>query len=716
MAQDFDPYYKWLGIPPKDQPPHYYRLLGLEPLESDREVIDAAANRVMAYLRSLATGEDAEHSQRLLNEVAAARQCLLHPQKKATYDEQLRLQLAAKQPAVPVEGAQPRAGITAGGPSAPQPPPAPPPPTIAPVPPRVFSPVCSVPAHLVQETPARGPSSRSASPKEGPVGRNNTTLAWSGLLGAAAVVLLGLILAVSFSYRQPARRAEPRQTRAWDVAKRRGHDRPARAKATSRSTSLSLYWPPPERHDAEVLIDGLRRGIPRTDSHFVDYSLAPGRHTLVIERAGYKPVEHHFELEEGEMYEYAPAWTPSEGAEAGKEPPREWPDLESPEPLAAKPKPAPSRPSPAKPPRPADAELKPKPSPSPAPPTPAAAPLDPFHAMPAEVDLPELLAKTPNETFTLATLATSTAQRWELSLYGGEQVLKARAGRTRRFVLSETTGKPTGTSWTVRLVESGGGQPDKQTDVAEFWRDHAALRFRWMATADPSSANYLRYCILEVAAAGKSRSIVLTEPKRVEPVIIDLQRKASKSPIRLRYCPELERLCLEEVRLEGPAGAKVEHPETTARGPVIVAFSRKDRSGAAADTISFSLTLQKEPKETLCCEASLPEELVSRIKQILPDRTELPIPGSRLAPLKNKLLAEKQQAEKALAEAKNDEQRAGPRQTLDTVESQLWYLEFAQALHRRARIHFRVVYRIGDRRVAVATSSAPAAPAGPSSK
>jgi hypothetical protein len=30
MAADFDPYHKWLGIPPPQQPPHHYRLLGID--------------------------------------------------------------------------------------------------------------------------------------------------------------------------------------------------------------------------------------------------------------------------------------------------------------------------------------------------------------------------------------------------------------------------------------------------------------------------------------------------------------------------------------------------------------------------------------------------------------------------------------------------------------------------------------------------------------
>ena len=56
---DFDPYYEWLGIPPKDQPAHHYRLLGVELFEEHRSAIDAAANRLMTYLQELSNGEDA---------------------------------------------------------------------------------------------------------------------------------------------------------------------------------------------------------------------------------------------------------------------------------------------------------------------------------------------------------------------------------------------------------------------------------------------------------------------------------------------------------------------------------------------------------------------------------------------------------------------------------------------------------------------------------
>ena len=100
-----DPYYEWLGIPPKDQPPNHYRLLGLELFEENRNVIDAAANRQMSFIKEYQAGPDSELSQKLLNELSAARLCLLSPPAKAAYDQQLRTRLkaqAAPAPALPI--------------------------------------------------------------------------------------------------------------------------------------------------------------------------------------------------------------------------------------------------------------------------------------------------------------------------------------------------------------------------------------------------------------------------------------------------------------------------------------------------------------------------------------------------------------------------------------------------------------------------------------
>ena len=90
MAENFDPYYKWLGIPPKYQPPDHYRLLGIEIFESDPEVIEVSADKQVDYLKRCATGPNVEFSQKLLNEISAARLCLLNPAKKAAYDATLK--------------------------------------------------------------------------------------------------------------------------------------------------------------------------------------------------------------------------------------------------------------------------------------------------------------------------------------------------------------------------------------------------------------------------------------------------------------------------------------------------------------------------------------------------------------------------------------------------------------------------------------------------
>jgi serine/threonine protein kinase len=99
IAQEFDAYHHWLGIPPKDQPPHHYRLLAIDLFEANAEVISNAADRQMAHVRTFQTGRHSQKSQQLLNELAAARVCLLDMAKKTDYDRRLKSKLEASQQA-----------------------------------------------------------------------------------------------------------------------------------------------------------------------------------------------------------------------------------------------------------------------------------------------------------------------------------------------------------------------------------------------------------------------------------------------------------------------------------------------------------------------------------------------------------------------------------------------------------------------------------------
>ncbi len=96
MADDsFDPYLEWLGIGPTEHPVDHYRLLGISRFESNAAEIEHGADERMGLVRSFQTGPRGKYTQKLLNEMSAAKLCLLNPNTKATYDAVLEGQLAA---------------------------------------------------------------------------------------------------------------------------------------------------------------------------------------------------------------------------------------------------------------------------------------------------------------------------------------------------------------------------------------------------------------------------------------------------------------------------------------------------------------------------------------------------------------------------------------------------------------------------------------------
>ncbi len=153
MAGTFDPYYRWLSIPPSEQPPNHYRLLGVALFEPDEEVISEAAERQMLHVKLHASGPHSALSQKLLNELARAKLCLLDPTKRAAYDQALHARLnRADSTASPAAALAP-----------PQPPRATPPEGIAAGPPRP-QPVAAVarPQPAPRATPAAGLPPQSA--------------------------------------------------------------------------------------------------------------------------------------------------------------------------------------------------------------------------------------------------------------------------------------------------------------------------------------------------------------------------------------------------------------------------------------------------------------------------------------------------------------------------------------------------------------------------
>lgn len=90
MADDFNPYEQWLGLPATTGSPDYYALLGLEQHDVDREQVRRAAVLRKALVRGFRPGEQVAAWSRLLDELETAQRCLSDPTQKAEYDAQLR--------------------------------------------------------------------------------------------------------------------------------------------------------------------------------------------------------------------------------------------------------------------------------------------------------------------------------------------------------------------------------------------------------------------------------------------------------------------------------------------------------------------------------------------------------------------------------------------------------------------------------------------------
>ncbi len=191
---DFDPYYQWLAIPPKDQPPNHYRLLAVELFESNTDVIANAADQRMSHIRSFQTGKYSAFSQRLLNEIAAAKICLLNPAKKDAYDRQLRQQSLAPPPAPPVAPSPPAPAVPPSGHAPYWPEPL----VLGKVP---ATPVAPSPVPTVQTDDLAFLKAPAITPRGIPLAKPKQSsgkkqlLIGLGLLGGAAAVLLAVVLA-----------------------------------------------------------------------------------------------------------------------------------------------------------------------------------------------------------------------------------------------------------------------------------------------------------------------------------------------------------------------------------------------------------------------------------------------------------------------------------------------------------------------------------------
>lgn len=86
---DFDPYYRWLGLPKNQRPPTHYQLLGISPTEDDRPAIKVAIKRQSNMVKSQREATHDEIANRVLYEIQEAGVTILDPYLRKEYDTRL---------------------------------------------------------------------------------------------------------------------------------------------------------------------------------------------------------------------------------------------------------------------------------------------------------------------------------------------------------------------------------------------------------------------------------------------------------------------------------------------------------------------------------------------------------------------------------------------------------------------------------------------------
>ncbi|HUT09198.1 MAG TPA: hypothetical protein VMY42_01770, partial [Thermoguttaceae bacterium] len=262
----FDPYHRWLGIPPEKQPPNHYVLLAIEPFEKNPDVIATAADQRMVHLRTYQSGRHTAASQKLLNEVAGARVCLLNPTSKAQYDEWLRKVVSAE------------AGGSGRLPGAPPAPPPSAPPPVAP--PKQIRPVQSPRVERFKRGKAKRPKSPAKSAEDKGSGRTKTWLI-AALCTVCGLLVVGLAILIFSS---------------------KG--------GKTEETALVFDWPESDREGTTLYITGQERQF--SGSGPLVCPCKPGKHHVRAVREGFEPHDQSVTVAAGERRQVEPPkpWKP----------------------------------------------------------------------------------------------------------------------------------------------------------------------------------------------------------------------------------------------------------------------------------------------------------------------------------------------------------------------------------------------------------------------
>ncbi len=255
MRKPFDPYHRWLGIPPDEQPANHYRLLGIRLFEAEPEVIENAADQRMGHLRNFQGGEHADLCAKLLNGLAAAKVCLLNPESRAAYDRRLREEFGLSAVSAPPL------------PAAEAPPPAAPPLPAAVVAPPPRQPNAQSDSGLNRLFSQTGPAPSSGTRRTARRGAD-PTLAVVAVVGVLLLIAV-VVVAMNFS-----------------------------GGGSSDRALLVFDWPVSVRDGAVVTLNGESLEVPPSGAW--EHPCSPGAHRLIASVPGYETIDRQLDLQAGD--------------------------------------------------------------------------------------------------------------------------------------------------------------------------------------------------------------------------------------------------------------------------------------------------------------------------------------------------------------------------------------------------------------------------------
>lgn len=328
-----------------------------------------------------------------------------------------------------------------------------------------------------------------------------------------------------------------------------------------------------------------------------------------------------------------------------------------------------------------------------------AVPPDPLKDFPKVLALPPLPEPGAGEFSPgpqlLGAIAAPLATPCTVNLLGRESVLPGK----REFGWESRPGTDQKDVWVVTLEPLG--KEAEKLEVAQFVRDAEGLKFQWAEQAAKANGEYLRNCVLEISLGGTTRCVPLRQPVQWEPIVFDLQKTALIVKLPLEFPPQEGMLRFEITKVEG-RDEKQEKPVIQPSGPVPLGpknalrlvFPRKDRQGRQVEGIQFQIMAALRGKALEVRVTNPPPAEFKRIVQL--------VAAQRIG-----LEEEARRLQQQFAHAKEPPEKADIARKLEPIEAPLWFDEFYQQMHRKGRLHFRLLCEIQQQRFELGRTQVP---------